>query len=315
MELVTGGAGFIGSHIVERLLREGRSVRVFDNFSSGDRSMLGPLAADVEFVEGDLRDAEALRQATQGVDTIFHLGAEPSVQRSVADPQTCIDINVSGTMNVLLGARDAGVRRVVFASTCAVYGDDPVMPKIESMALTPGSPYAASKAAGEHLCKVASAIYGVEAVSLRFFNVFGPRQRANSAYAAVIPIFLDRILRGEQPLIYGDGRQTRDFVYIDNVVDANLAAATAPGASGQVFNVATGVSVSLLDLLGSISTIIGRSVEPRFEPSRAGDIVFSEADISAARTVLGYVPRVAFLDGLQRTIESLAQSSSPVLHA
>lgn len=315
MDLVTGGAGFIGSHIVERLLREGRSVRVFDNLSSGDRSMLGPQLSDVEFIEGDLRDADALKRAAQGVDAIFHLGAEPSVQRSVADPQTCLDINVSGTLNVLLGARDAGVRRVVFASSCAVYGDDPVMPKRESMALTPGSPYAASKAAGEHLCKVASSIYGVETVSLRFFNVFGPRQRAGSAYAAVIPIFLEQILRGKQPVIYGDGRQTRDFVYIDNVVDANLAAAAAPGASGGAFNVATGVSVSLLDLVRAIGTIIGKSVESRFEPSRSGDIVYSEADITAARDVLGYVPRVDFHNGLRRTIDALTVSSSAARHS
>lgn len=313
MELVTGGAGFIGSHLVERLLREGQDVRVFDNLSSGDPAMLGPHVSEIDFVQGDLRDAGALHQAARGVETIFHLGAEPSVQRSVADPQACLDINVSGTLNVLLAARDAGVRRVVFASSCAVYGDDPVMPKRESMALTPTSPYAASKAAGEHLCRVASAIYGVEAVSLRFFNVFGPRQRAGSAYAAVIPIFLDRLQRGEQPVIYGDGTQTRDFVYIDNVLDANLAAASAPGASGNAFNVASGRSVSLLDLVEAIGTIIGRSVEPRFEPSRPGDIVFSEADISAAGDVLGYVPRVDFQDGLRRTIDALALTSSAAL--
>jgi UDP-glucose 4-epimerase len=313
MDLVTGGAGFIGSHLVERLLREGRDVRVFDNLSSGDPAMLGPRVADVEFMRGDLRDAEALRRAAFGVETIFHLGAEPSVQRSIADPQACLDINVSGTLNVLLAARDAGVRRVVFASSCAVYGDDPVMPKRESMALTPTSPYAASKAAGEQLCQVAGAVYGVEAVSLRFFNVFGPRQRADSAYAAVIPVFLDRLQRGEQPVIFGDGSQTRDFVYIDNVVDANLAAAIAPRAAGKVFNVASGRSVSLLSLVGAIGTIIGRSVEPRFEPARPGDIVYSEADITAAREALGYTPRIDFQEGLRRTIDALALTGSAAL--
>jgi UDP-glucose 4-epimerase len=314
MDLVTGGAGFIGSHLVERLLRDGRGVRVFDNLSSGDPAMLGPRFADVEFIQGDLRDAGALGRAAQGVETIFHLGAEPSVQRSVADPQTCLDINVTGTLNVLLAARDAGVRRVVFASSCAVYGDDPVMPKRESMALTPTSPYAASKAAGEHLCQVASAIYGVEAVSLRFFNVFGPRQRADSAYAAVIPVFLDRIERGDQPVIYGDGSQTRDFVYIDNVIDANLAAAVAPDAPGRVFNVASGRSVSLLCLVDAIGTIIGRRVEPRFEPARPGDVVFSEADITAARDTLGYRPQVEFQEGLRRTIDALALANSAARH-
>lgn len=315
MDLVTGGAGFIGSHLVERLLRDGRAVRVFDNLSSGDPAMLGAHFSEVEFIQGDLRDADALKRAAAGIDTIFHLGAEPSVQRSITDPQACLDINVSGTLNVLLAARDAGARRVVFASSCAVYGDDPAMPKRESMALTPTSPYAASKAAGEHLCRVAGAVYGVEAVSLRFFNVFGPRQRANSAYAAVIPIFLDRLQRGEQPVIYGDGRQTRDFVYIDNVIDANIAAASTPAASGEAFNVASGQSVSLLDLLEAIGTIIGRSVDARFEPARSGDIVYSEADISTARDVLGYVPRVDFRDGLRRTIDALAFSSSTALRA
>jgi UDP-glucose 4-epimerase len=311
MDLVTGGAGFIGSHIVERLLRDGRSVRIFDNLSGSDT----PGFADAEFRAGDLRDRDAVATAARGIDTIYHLGAEPSVQRSIVDPQTCLDINVSGTLNVLLAARDAGVRRVVFASTCAVYGDDPVMPKHEGMALTPASPYAASKAAGEHLCRVASEVYGVEAVALRFFNVFGPRQRANSAYAAVIPIFLDRLQRGEQPVIFGDGRQTRDFVYVENVVDANLAAATAPGVAGSVFNVASGSSVSLIDLLEAIGGIIGERIEPRFEPARSGDIIHSEADITAARERLGYAPRVGFHDGLRRTIDALTPAGSPARHA
>jgi UDP-glucose 4-epimerase len=311
MDLVTGGAGFIGSHIVERLLRDGRAVRIFDNLSGSETPGFG----DAEFIAGDLRDKDAVAAAARGVDTIYHLGAEPSVQRSIVDPQTCLDINVSGTLNVLLAARDAGVRRVVFASTCAVYGDDPVMPKHEGMALTPASPYAASKAAGEHLCRVASEVYGVEAVALRFFNVFGPRQRANSAYAAVVPIFLDRLQRGEQPVIFGDGRQTRDFVYVENVVDANLAAATATGVAGSVFNVASGSSVSLIDLLEAIGGIIGERIEPRFEPARSGDIIHSEADITAARERLGYAPRVGFHDGLRRTIDALTPAGSPARHA
>lgn len=312
MDLVTGGAGFIGSHIVDRLLRDGRAVRIFDNLSGSDTP--AP-RTDAEFVAGDLRHTAAVSAAAAGIDTIYHLGAEPSVQRSIADPQTCLDINVSGTLNVLLAARDAGVRRVVFASTCAVYGDDPVMPKHEGMALTPASPYAASKAAGEHLCRVATEVYGVEAVALRFFNVFGPGQRANSAYAAVIPIVLDRIQRGEQPVIYGDGRQTRDFVYVENIVDANLAAASAPGVAGSVFNVASGTSVSLLDLLEAISSIIGKRIEPRFEPARSGDIIHSEADITAARERLGYTPRIGFHDGLRRTIDALTPAGTLARHA
>lgn len=299
MELVTGGAGFIGSHIVRRLHAEGRPVRSFDLHR-------GILPAGVDIVEGDVRDRALLARATQGVEVIYHLAAEPSVQRSIADPYACLDINVTGTLNLLLAARDAGVRRVVFASSCAVYGDDPVMPKQEAMALTPRSPYAASKAMGEHLCQVAGAVYGVEAVALRYFNVYGPGQRPDSAYAAVIPRFIDALLKQKQPVIFGDGEQTRDFVFVGDIVNANLAAATAPGVAGSVFNIASGESTSLNRLLATICSLLGVEPNPHREPERPGDIRFSEADISQAMEKLGYAPRTILSEGLRQTVAAFA---------
>src|SRR5512134_2924343 len=304
--LVTGGAGFIGSNLAEALLSAGHKVRVFDNFLTGKRENLAGLAerfgSSYELLEGDLRDLEATRRAVEGADYVLHQGALPSVPRSVADPVLSNGVNVAGTVNVLVAARDVGVRRVVFAASSSAYGDTPALPKRESMTPNPKSPYAAQKLAGEHYMRIFHEVYGLETVSLRYFNVFGPRQDPKSMYAAVIPRFITCALRGEPPTVYGDGRQTRDFTYIDNVIQANLAACSAPGgACGEVFNVACGERVSLLDILEIVCALAGKRVDPVFEPSRPGDVRDSLADISRAREVLGYDPKVPFREGLEKT--------------
>jgi nucleoside-diphosphate-sugar epimerase len=306
--LVTGGAGFIGSNLTRALLSAGHRVRVLDNFLTGKRENLAGLAHDhggaFELQEGDIRDLPAARRAVEGADYVLHQGALPSVPRSVADPVLSNEINVAGTVNVLVAARDAAVRRVVFAASSSAYGDTPELPKRESMTPNPKSPYAAQKLAGEHYMRIFHEVYGLETVSLRYFNVFGPRQDPQSTYAAVIPRFITCVLRGEPPTVYGDGLQTRDFTYIDNVVQANLAACSAPkGACGGVYNIACGERVSLLDILGIVQGLAGKRVEPKFEPSRPGDVRDSLADISRALDVLGYDPKVAFRDGLSRTFE------------
>lgn len=308
MRLVTGGAGFIGSHIVARLLEQGESVRVLDNLSSGKRSNINSLIGEIEFVEGDIRDAEVVQRAAKGVDTIFHHAAEPSVPRSIADPKGTYDVNVTGTLNVLLAARDSGCQRVVFASSSAVYGDSPEMPKHERMIPALLSPYASSKLAGEGLCQVFSRSFGIEAVSLRYFNVFGPRQDPNSAYAAVIPRFLEALTTGTNPVIYGDGEQSRDFIFIDNVVNANLLAAMVPGVAGRAYNIAAGKSVTLLGMLADVAELVGIEANPRHEEPRAGDIRHSLADISAATSELGYHVTVPFEDGLRRTVASMVET-------
>ena len=306
--LVTGGAGFIGSNLTRALLSGGNRVRVLDNFLTGKRENLAGLAAvhgeSFELQEGDIRDLAAVRKAVEGIDFVLHQGALPSVPRSVADPALSNEINVAGTVNVLLAARDAGVRRVVFAASSSAYGDTPELPKRESMTPNPKSPYAAQKLAGEHYTRIFYEVYGLETVSLRYFNVFGPRQDPQSTYAAVIPRFITCVLRGEPPTVYGDGLQTRDFTYIDNVVQANLAACAAPKAAcGGVFNIACGERVSLLDILEIVYGLAGKRVAPKFEPSRAGDVRDSLADITKARDVVGYDPKVAFRDGLRKTFE------------
>ena len=302
MYLVTGGAGFIGSHLTARLVSDGERVRIFDNFSTGSRDNLAAIAGDIEVIEGDLRDEAAVRRATDGVAVIFHQAADPSVPRSIIDPRTTYDVNVTGTLNVLLAARDAGCRRVVFASSCAVYGNDPVLPKHEGMAAAPASPYASSKLAGEELCAVFSRAYGLETVALRYFNVFGPRQDPNSPYAAVIPRFLDALRRGESPVVYGDGEQTRDFIPVVSVVEANLRAAEAQGVAGRVFNVASGRPVSLNELLGKLAALLGVEVSAIYEPERAGDIRHSAADVCIAQTVLGFEAQVSLEEGLLQTM-------------
>jgi UDP-N-acetylglucosamine/UDP-N-acetyl-alpha-D-glucosaminouronate 4-epimerase len=301
--LVTGGAGFIGSHIVERLVREGHRVRVLDDFSSGKEKNLASFAEDVEVIRGDIRDASAVRQATRGVEVVFHEGAIGSVFRSVADPVTTHEVNVSGTVNVLLAAKESGVRRVVFASSSSVYGDSEVLPKHEELRPNPVSPYAVSKLAAEYYMSVFHKVYGVEAVSLRYFNIFGPRQDPESEYAAVIPRFVTALLGGRRPVIYGDGLQSRDFTYVQNVVEANLLASKAAGVSGGVFNVACGRTYTLLDLLGRLKSIVGSEVEPVHEPARAGDVRDSLASIEAAGRGFGYRVGVDFGEGLARTVE------------
>ena len=306
--LVTGGAGFIGSNLTRALLSSGHRVRVLDNFLTGKRENLAGLTdaycEAFELMEGDLRDLEAVRKAVAGVEYVLHQGALPSVPRSVADPVLTNEINVGGTVNVLVASRDAGVHRVVFAASSSAYGDTPELPKRESMTPNPKSPYAAQKLTGEHYMRIFHEVYGLETVSLRYFNVFGPRQDPQSMYAAVIPRFITSVMRGEPPTVYGDGRQTRDFTYIDNVIQANLAACAAPKtACGGVFNIACGERVSLLDILEIVYGLTERRVEPRFEPSRSGDVRDSLADISRAREVVGYDPRVPFREGLRTTFD------------
>ncbi len=301
--LVTGGAGFIGSHLVEALLRRGERVRVFDNFSTGRHENVKHLHDDIELIEGDLRDFDAVRRAVAGVEVVFHQAALASVQRSVDDPMTTNAVNVTGTLHVLMAARDAGVRRVVFASSSSVYGDTPTLPKVETQAPQPLSPYAVSKLAGEQYCMAFSVVYGLPSIALRYFNVFGPRQDPHSEYAAVIPRFIDRMVRGLPPIIYGDGLQSRDFTYIENVVDANLAAADAPASCSTVFNVGAGERTSLLDLAAQINHVLGSRLTPAHHPPRAGDVRHSLASIEAISQTLGYAPRITLAEGLARTIE------------
>jgi len=301
--LVTGGAGFIGSHITERLVRDGHNVRVLDDFSSGKQANLDSFASDIELIKGDIRDAGLVRKATTGVDIVFHEAALGSVPRSVADPLTTHEVNITGTLNVLIAARDAGVKRVVYASSSSVYGETPVLPKVEDMIPQPLSPYALSKLAGEQYSRVFKQVYGFEMVCLRYFNIFGPRQDPDSEYAAVIPRFAIALLSGEPPTIYGNGLQSRDFTYVENVVNANLLAAEAEGVAGQAFNVACGGRYTLLDLIATLKEMIGGNIEPIHEPSRVGDVRDSQASIEAAKRALGYEVSVGFEEGLQRTVE------------
>ena len=301
MYLVTGGAGFIGSNIVEALVAAGQPVRVLDDFSNGRRENLTPFGARVESIQGDIRDLDACRRAVVGVEVVLHLAALGSVPRSVADPATSNEVNVTGTLNVLIAARDAKVKRLVYSSSSSVYGDNPTLPKHESLATAPISPYAVSKLAAENYTRVFSKVYGLETVSLRYFNVFGPRQRADSPYAAVIPLFM-QAARERKPLpINGDGLQSRDFTYVANVVRANLAAATAANVSGGVFNIACGERYSLLDIVDAIAAACGHPLERDHRPARVGDVRHSEADISSAQKQLGYRVEVSFREGLART--------------
>lgn len=301
--VVTGGAGFIGSHIAERLLNDGHHVRIIDNLSSGKRGNLAHLSGDLQFHEVSVTDLNTLRPLFEGADTVFHHAALASVTQSVDDPLLNHGYNVTGTLNVLLVARDAGVRRVVFAASSAAYGDSPAEYKTETMLPAPLSPYGAAKVTGEYYCQVFSSVYGLETVCLRYFNVFGQRQDPKSQYAAVIPLFITALLRGESPTIYGDGLQSRDFIHIDNVVHANLLAAQNPAAIGQVINVATGQRFNLLQLIAKMNSILGTDVQPLHAPERAGDIKHSCADISKARRLLNYEPILDFDTGLARTID------------
>jgi len=304
--LVTGGAGFIGSHVAGRLLADGHRARVLDNFSTGSRANLDlgvAHAVHLDVVEGDIRDLGTVEAASRGVDVVFHQAAMRSVPRSVKDPLGANDNNVTGTLNVLEAARRAGVRRVVYASSSSVYGDRPDLPKREDQTPAPVSPYAVSKAAGEQYAAVWSRLYGVETVGLRYFNVFGPKQDPASEYAAVIPRFILWALQRAPLEVHGDGTQSRDFTYIDNVVEANLLAGRSPDATGEVFNVGCGSRVSLLAIIASLERLVGRPLQRNHTPGRAGDVAHTLADVSKAKRLLGYTPLVSFDDGLQRTFE------------
>ena len=302
--LVTGGSGFIGSSLARRLLQHGDHVRVLDNFSTGNRRNLADVVEDVEIVEGELRSYERVHNATRGVEVVFHQGALPSVPRSVQDPLTTGAVNVEGTLNVLLAARDEGVRRVVYASSSSVYGNAGTLPRVETQFPDPISPYAVSKLAAERYCVSFARVYGLETVTLRYFNVFGPRQDPTSQYAAVVPRFIAAVDSGEPVTIFGDGEQSRDFTYVDNVVEANVRAAQAAEAVGAVINVATGDPRSVNALADTIGDVLGKPVEKEYLPPRTGDVRDSWADVAAAGRLLGWEPHVGLEDGLRLTAEA-----------
>jgi UDP-glucose 4-epimerase len=303
--LVTGGAGFVGSHLVRGLLERGDRVRVLDNFSTGNRANLVGLEDDVEVVEGELRSYERVHAAVRGVEVVFHQGALPSVPRSVQDPLTTSAVNVEGTLNVLLAARDSGVRRVVFASSSSVYGNSGELPRRETQHTDPLSPYGVAKLAAERYCVSFSRVYPLETIALRYFNVFGTRQDPRSQYAAVVPRFIAEAKAGRPLPIYGDGEQSRDFTYVANVVEANLLAADAQDANGAVVNVATGRGLSVNGLADAIATVLAVAVERRYFPERAGDVRDSWADVSEAERVLGWRPRFSLEEGLRLTADCL----------
>jgi UDP-glucose 4-epimerase len=301
--LVTGGGGFIGSSLVRALLERGDDVRVLDNFSTGNRANLADVADDIDVVEGELRSYERVHNATRGVELVYHQGALPSVPRSVQDPLTTSAVNVEGTLNVLLAARDEGIRRVVVASSSSVYGNSPTLPLRESQRPDPISPYAVAKLAAERYCVSFSRVYALETVVLRYFNVFGPRQDPSSQYAAVVPRFIAGIAAGEPVPVYGDGTQSRDFTFVDNVVRANLLAGDAPQAIGAILNVATGAQTSVNELAETIGELLGREVDREFLPPRPGDIRDSWADVDDARRLLGYEPTVGLREGLRLAVD------------
>jgi UDP-N-acetylglucosamine/UDP-N-acetyl-alpha-D-glucosaminouronate 4-epimerase len=301
--LVTGGGGFIGSALARALLERSHQVRVVDNFSTGRRENLAEVASRIELFEVDICDLEKLRPAFSGVDYVLHGAALPSVPRSIEDPLASNRANVEGTLNVLLAARDAGVKRVVYAASSSAYGDTPTLPKVETMVSQPISPYGVTKYAGELYAQVFTRVYGLESVCLRYFNVFGPRQHPSSPYSGVLSKFITALLRGDRPTIYGDGEQSRDFTYIDNVVEANLLACTSSRAVGKVINIATGSRETLNQVVAALGRIVGKPVEPIYAPPRTGDILHSLADIRLARALLGYRPKVMFEEGLRQTFE------------
>jgi nucleoside-diphosphate-sugar epimerase len=299
---VTGGAGFIGSHIAEELVRRGQEVRVIDNLSTGSEYNIQHLLRDIEFIHGDLRDPKVASTATVGVEYVIHQAAIPSVPRSIEDPGGVTESNVNGTLNLLIAARDSGVRRVVYASSSSVYGDTPTLPKHEDMQPTPLSPYAASKLAAEYYCTVFSHVYGLETVSLRYFNVFGPRQDPFSPYAAVIARFVEAVLAQNALVIYGDGEQTRDFTYVSNVVEANLLACHAPAAAGEVINIGGGGRTSLNQLVEELRQVVNDDLIVHYDAPRPGDVLHSQAGIEKARQLLGWTAKVGLTEGLQKTM-------------
>jgi len=300
--LVTGGAGFIGSHLAEELLRRGETVRVADNLSTGKRRNLEYISG-VEFLEGDLSDFAFAERAAAGVDYVLHQAAIPSVPRSVSDPITSNRANIDATLNVLVAARDAGVKRLVFAGSSSEYGNAPTLPKHEAMVPSPLSPYALQKTMCTQYCQMFTRLYGFETVVIRYFNVFGPRQDPGSPYSGVISLFSTALIEGRQPLIYGDGEQTRDFTYVANVVDGVLRACTAPGAAGEAINVACGIRISLNELLRVMNRVVGTHLQAIHKEERAGDVKDSQADIAKAKTLLGYTPIVGLEEGLRYTLD------------
>jgi len=299
--LVTGGAGFIGSNLVEELVRRNETVKVIDNFVTGKRENLAPFLNRIELIEGDIGDISLLRKVTGGVDYVLHQAALRSVPRSVDNPLAANEANVTGTLNVLLAAKEAGVKRLVYASSSSVYGDTPALPKVETQKPEPVSPYAVSKLTGEYYCTVFTKIYGLETACLRYFNVFGPRQSLESKYAVVIPKFIFNILKDEPPPVHGDGEQSRDFTYIDNVVSANLLAAKAKTVQGEIFNVACGEKFTVLAIVKQLNKILNKEVEPEFVSPRPGDVRHTLADISKAQKLLNYRVSVGFEEGLKKT--------------
>ena len=309
--LVTGGAGFIGSHVAEALVGRGEQVRVVDSLVTGDRRNLAHLSG-VDFIQGDLADLEVARRAVDGVDFVLHQAAIPSVPRSVQDPITSHRANVDASLNILVASRDASVKRLVYAGSSSAYGDAPTLPKVEAMPTAPLSPYGLQKLVAEQYCQMFTRLYGLETVTTRYFNVFGPRQDPTSPYSGVISLFISAVCEGRQPTIYGDGEQTRDFTYVANVVDGVLRACHAPGVSGEVVNVATGSRVSLNQLFRTIRDLVGTRVEPMYAAAREGDVRDSQADIKKARRLLGYEPTVSFDEGLAKTLEWYRASQTVV---
>jgi UDP-N-acetylglucosamine/UDP-N-acetyl-alpha-D-glucosaminouronate 4-epimerase len=302
--VVTGGGGFIGSHIVENLVRQRNTVvKVIDDFSTGKRENVEAFKNDVEIIEADIADTKNLAQFLKGADYVIHQAAIPSVPKSILDPLKSHNANVNGTLNLLLACRDAGVKRVVYASSSSLYGDSPTLPKREGMMPNPLSPYGAQKLFAEMYCEVFTKAYGLETVSLRYFNVFGPRQDSTSQYSGVLALFIPAVLQGRRPTIYGDGLQSRDFTYVQNVVEANLLACKVPGVGGQVFNVACGDRITVNSMLHQINKIVGVDISPVYAEPRSGDIKHSQADITRAREHLGYEPKVSFEEGLRATVE------------
>jgi len=302
--VVTGGAGFIGSHIAETLARSGAKVLIVDNLSTGHRENVEELSGDVELVEGSVADRELMNRVLSGAEVVFHEAAIPSVPRSVEDPEQTHIASVDGTFNLLLAAREQKVRRVVYAASSSAYGDQPTLPKVEDMSPDPLSPYAVAKLVGEYYCQVFSRVYGLETVSLRYFNVFGPRQDPGSQYSGVVSRFISALCSDEQPVIFGDGEQSRDFTYIDNVVSANLKAATTTGGIGKVINIATGDRITLNQLLNELKDLVGKpNISVDYRETRVGDVRHSLADTTKAREMLGYEPTVGLREGLQRTID------------
>ena len=301
--LVTGGAGFIGSNIVKKLVEKGYSLRVLDNFATGQRSNLEPFLKDIELIEGDIRDFWTVAKATKGIDYILHQAALPSVPRSIDNPLTTTEVNINGTLNLLEAARFNEVQRIVYASSSSVYGDSPVMPKEENMKPMPKSPYAITKLAGEEYCMNFYQLYGLETVALRYFNVFGPRQNPFSQYSAVIPKFINLLKSNQKPTIWGDGETSRDFTYIDNVVDANILACEKKAAAGNVINIACNKAYTLNELAEKLNKIIGTDISPSHGAEKIGEVKYSLADISKAREILGYEPEIDFDKGLEKTVE------------